>query len=58
MEGLEGVDYGPWHVSIRREEVFGLRSTSAAGEVRTSHPVPAGQGVYYHHGDYLAAKRR
>lgn len=58
QDGLEGLDYGPWHVSFKKGEVPGLRPAGPTfpGEWRTAHPVEPDKGVWYHHDDWKAAK--
>jgi peptidoglycan hydrolase-like protein with peptidoglycan-binding domain len=58
QDGLEGLNYGEWHVSFKKGEVPGLREAgpSFPGEWRTAEPVAPDKGVWYHHDDWKAAK--
>jgi len=58
QDGLERLNYGPWHVAFKKGEVPGLRPArpSFPGEWRTAHPVEPDKGVWCHHDDWKAAK--
>jgi hypothetical protein len=62
IDGLEGKAYGAegkgtYHVSVRKADVRSLRpAEGAAGEWRSTEPLPPDKGVYYTHADYEAAK--